>query len=104
MAKSADSIEIEIQVQIEKSAALKKFLKKNAKYIGTSRQIDSYYTPQHRNFIKVRPVKEWLRLRDSSGKFSINYKNWYYDKTGRSNYCDEYETPIENIEKMQKIF
>jgi len=43
-------------------------------------------------------------LRDSSGKYSINYKNWYYDKDGKSQYCDEYETAIESKDQLNKIF
>lgn len=96
-------VEIEIQVQIENVKDLLKFLKKNAKFVVKERQIDRYYTPAHRNFIAKKPIKEWLRLRDSSGKFSINYKNWYYDKDGKSDYCDEFETEIKDIESIEKI-
>jgi len=96
--------EIEIQVQIENSNKLISFLNKHAKFIGEKHQVDKYFSPAHRNFTKVRPVVEWLRLRDSSGKYSINYKNWHYDKHGRSHYCDEYETPIESLEQLEKIF
>lgn len=96
--------EIEIQVQIEHVQELISFLKKQAKFIGTKHQLDRYYSPAHRNFIESRPVKEWLRLRDSSGKFSVNYKNWYYDQDGKSQYCDEYETTIDDIDQLKKIF
>lgn len=96
--------EIEIQIQIENSDKLISFLNKHAKFIGEKHQIDKYFSPAHRNFIKARPVAEWLRLRSSSGKYSINYKNWHYDKYGRSHYCDEYETPIESLEQLEKIF
>ena len=96
--------EIEIQVRIEKSKKLTAFLKKQAKFIGEEHQIDKYFTPTHRNFPKQRPTKEWLRLRDSSGKFSINYKNWHYDKNGKSHYCDEYETLVNELEQVDNIF
>ena len=99
----SDNKEIEIHVQIEKRANLMKFLKKKAKFGGEKHQIDKYYTPAHRNFTEVRPIKEWLRLRDSSGKFSINYKNWHHDEDGKSRYCDEYETPVENLDQIEKI-
>lgn len=104
MKTSNRSIEIEIQVQIEKSTDLLNFLGKKAKFIGEKQQMDYYYSPANRNFIVVRPVKEWLRLRDSSGKKSINYKCWHYDKDGRSNFCDEFETVIEDIEQAKNIF
>jgi len=96
-------IEIEIQVSIENSKPLIEFLEKNADFQKESQQIDEYFSPTHRNFIEVRPVKEWLRLRDSSGKYSINYKNWYYDESRKSNYCDEYETKIEDLSQLKKI-
>lgn len=96
-------IEIEIQVNIKDSKSLINFLKNNAEFVSRAHQIDEYFSPAHRNFIKTRPVKEWLRLRNSCGKYSINYKNWYFDKKGRSNYCDEYETELENLDQARKI-
>ena len=98
-----NNIEIEIQVQIEKSESLISSLEKNAEFKYENQQIDEYFSPSHRSFIGVRPVKEWLRLRDSGGKFSINYKNWHYDENGKSQYCDEYETKIEDLGQLKKI-
>jgi adenylate cyclase class 2 len=99
------SKEIEIQVQVERSKKLLSFLKKEAKFIGEKHQVDKYFSPIHRNFIGVRPVDEWLRLRDSSGKFSINYKNWHHNKKdGRTDFCDEYESEIESLEQLEHIF
>lgn len=96
--------EIEIQVQVEKSKKLLAFLEKNAQFIGQERQLDVYYEPAHRKFTNVRPILEWLRLRKSSAKFSINYKCWHYDKNGKSHYCDEYETKVEDLSQAKKIF
>ena len=96
-------IEIEIQVSIENSKPLIEFLEKNADFKKESHQIDEYFSPIHRNFIEVRPVKEWLRLRDSDGKYSINYKNWYFDNEGKSHHCDEYETKIGDLAQLRKI-
>jgi adenylate cyclase, class 2 len=100
----AKDIEIEIKVQVENIKRISVFLKKNAKLVGTEHQIDEYFVPQHRNFISVRPTKEWLRLRESNGKFSINYKNWHFGKDGKTNDCDEYETKIEDLSPLRKIF
>jgi len=96
--------EIEIKVQVEKIKLLIGFLKKNAELIGTQHQIDEYFVLKHRNFISIRPTKEWLRLRDSNGKYSINYKNWHFDKDGKTNDCDEIETKVEDITSLRKIF
>ena len=99
-----NNIEIEIQVSIENSNSLVEFLEKNAVFQKESHQIDEYFSPAHRNFTEVRPIEEWLRLRDSSGKYSINYKHWHFDETGKSHYCDEYETKIEDLDQLKKIF
>lgn len=96
--------EIEIQVQVENIKGLNKFLKEKAKFVNKEHQVDKYFSPKGKKFLKVRPVVEWLRLRDSSGKQSINYKNFHHDKSGRSHYCDEYETPVESMEQIEKIF
>lgn len=97
------NLEIEIQVKIENIKPLLDFLEKNANFKKESHQIDEYFSPAHRNFIDTRPVKEWLRLRNSDGKYSLNYKNWYFDENGKSNYCDEYETELNNLESVKKI-
>lgn len=96
-------IEIEIQVNIERSQPLIDFLEKNADFQKENHQTDEYFSPSHRDFIGVRPVNEWLRLRDSGGKYSINYKNWYRDKNGKSHHCGEYETKIEDLTQLRKI-
>jgi len=101
--KMTKDIEIEIQVNVERIEPLLEFLAKNGQFISEKRQIDEYFTPHHRDFLAVRPAVEWLRLRNSGGSFSVNYKNWYIDEQGRSQYCDEYETRIDNLEQVKKI-
>ncbi len=95
--------EIEIQVNIENKKPLIEFLEKNAQFKSENQQIDEYFSPIHRNFIEVRPVKEWFRLRSSGKDYSINYKNWHIDDKGRSIYCDEYETKIENLDTIKEM-
>lgn len=99
-----NNIEIEIQVKVEHGGALQEFLEKNAKFISERRQIDTYFTPAHRNFIERRPVKEWLRLRNAEGAHSLNYKSFHYDENGKSLYCDEHETILQDGECVQNIF
>jgi len=98
-----NNVEIEIQVNIENSKPLTEFLEKNGQFKTEQCQTDEYFSPAHRNFVEVRPIKEWLRLRDSDGKYSVNYKNWHYDENGKTHYCDEYETKIEDLAKLRKI-
>ncbi len=97
-------IEIEIQVKIENSKKLKKFLEKNASFQGETHQIDEYFSPSDENFIETRPVKKWLRLRKSNKCNFITFKNYYYDEKGKSIYCDEYETEIKDTKKIKSIF
>jgi len=95
--------EIEIKVKLQKIKPLIGFLKKHAKFIGEKHQVDEYFVPAHRDFTSIRPVKEWLRLRSSSGEYSINYKNWHHGKDGKSHHCDEYETKIESLNQLKKV-
>lgn len=99
-----EDTEIEIQVKVSKTKQLLKFLNGNAKLVGSFQQVDEYYTPKHRVFTKIRPVKEWLRLRKSKQGASITYKNWKYNRSGKSWHCDEYETEIKNLNQLKKIF
>lgn len=98
------NIEIEIQVNVEKVEPLLKFLEENGIFQSEKRQLDEYFSPTHRDFLSSRPVEEWLRLRDAEGKYSLNYKKWHYDDLGKSLYCDEFETKIENLETVKNIF
>lgn len=96
-------IEIEIQVKIENSESLLDFLRKKGEFRAENHQVDEYFSPANRNFIGVRPVEEWLRLRDEGGKCSINYKKFHFDKDGKSYHRDEYEIKIEDLPGLRKI-
>lgn len=95
--------EIEVQVRIQNSKTLRNFLEKEAIFISENRQVDEYFTPAHKNFIEVKPIEEWFRIRDEKGKFTINYKKWIYEN-GIGIYADEYETEIADKETGRKIF
>lgn len=94
--------EIEIQVRIQESENLKSFLEKEADFISENRQEDEYYTPAHRDFIAIKPIEEWLRVRDENGKYSLTYKKWIYEN-GIGIYADEYEVEVSNKETAKKI-
>lgn len=101
---ASNNIEIEIHVRIEKVSALLKFLEKNGKFESEKHQIDEYYSPTHRDFLQVRPITEWLRLRNADGKYTITYKNWKTEADGKTYSCDEYETSLGDIEQLKRIF
>jgi len=97
-------IEIEVQLRVSNTDKLPAFLEGEAEFTGEAYQKDEYLVPPHRDFVAVKPVEEWLRIRESDRENLVNYKKWHYDETGRSTYCDEYETPVEDIDQMRKIF
>lgn len=99
-----NEIEIEIKISVKSFTKILEFLKKNASFNPPIKhQIDNYYSPKHRNFIDFDPINEWLRLRESNGKYYITYKNYHYDENKKSDYCDEYESEIKNIGQLYKI-
>jgi predicted adenylyl cyclase CyaB len=98
-----NNIEIEIKVKVDKVDRLVQFLKENGQYQKSSVQVDEYYSPAHRSFVEVEPIKEWLRLRSDNGVYSLNYKNWQYGSDGKAYHCDEYEIAIDNQEKAAHI-
>lgn len=63
-------------------------------------QKDIYFVPAHRNFLAKKKVNEWLRIRETKDKITLNYKNWYPDGL----HCKEFETKIEDITALKKIF
>lgn len=96
-------VEIEIQVRVKGADLLEAFLHRKGEFTGENYQKDDYYTPSHRNFLAKEPIAEWLRLRDAKTG-SITYKKWHYGKNGKSEYCDEYESEIGDLEQLRKIF
>ena len=96
-------MEIEIKVRVESIHNLQEFLDQEERSINTNQQIDEYYTPAHRDFTEAEPIVEWLRLRNSNGVYSINYKHWQHESDGRSHYCDEYESKVSDIDNLRKI-
>ncbi len=93
--------EIEIKVKVEKSEPLLVFLQSQATLKGEASQRDEYYSPEQNGFLSVRPVKQWLRLRETDRGASLNYKDWQFDDQGKSQFCTEYETKIEQAEPLR---
>ena len=97
-----NDIETEIKIKISKLEFenIELFLKKNAKFLNESKQIDTYYQPTHRKFLKDKNemINEWLRIGLRGNKKILNYKNWYNNM-----YCDEYEVEIDDEKNMERI-
>ena len=95
--------EIEIRVRINDNKPLLEFLEKNGNFKSEKHQKDEYFSPAHRNFIKEKPIKEWLRLREEKDRYSMDYKNWHYNSDGKAYHCDEYEAKLENLDSIKNI-
>ncbi len=99
------NIEIEIKLPLHNPAEVKNFLNEYGKLISKDVfQRDTYYTPLHRDFLNIKYPFEWLRLRESQKGSSINYKHFYPENVKKTDYCKEFETKIENIDAVRKIF
>ena len=96
-------IEVEIKVKVEHTESLRRLLTQKATHSATSHQIDTYFSPPHRDFLVARPAKEWLRLREDGDGYSFTYKNWHYATNGKSNYCDEFEVSVDDAVRLRKI-
>ena len=104
-----DNIEIEIRIKLDKSNSFLKWLKKSAKFIKSTDQVDYYFDPPGKSFIfsdrdGTKNADEWLRVRTKRGDSEICYKYWHRDKeTRKSIYADEIETTIGSVDKMMEI-
>lgn len=92
--------EIKIKVSREEFNKIETFMKSNAKFLNESKQIDTYYQPTYRKFLKDNKdmINEWLRIGIRGNKKILNYKNWYNNM-----YCDEYEVEIDDENNLDKI-
>ena len=99
--KSNIETEIRIKVSEDEFKNVELFLKNNGNFLKENRQVDTYYQPTHRKFLKDRKqvISEWLRIGIRGNKKILNYKNWHDDI-----YCDEYEVEIDDEKNLDKIF
>lgn len=98
-----NDIETEIKVKISKEEfdKIEKIMEINAKFLKSSSQVDTYYQPTYRKFLKdnKETIDEWLRIGIRGNKKILNYKKWYDNM-----YCDEYEVEIDNEKNLERIF
>lgn len=97
-------IEIELKFPLKNPEEVISFLESNAdKDGGALYQKDTYYTPTHRNFMAPQFPYEWLRLRETETRAELNYKHFYPEGAKRTDYCDEFESEVADIDQIQKI-
>lgn len=99
--KSDVETEIKVKLSKEEFDRIEKNMKTSAKFLKNNKQIDTYYQPTYRRFLKDNneTINEWLRIGIRGNKKILNYKNWHDNM-----YCDEYEVEIDNEKNLDKIF
>lgn len=100
-----EDIEIEIKLPLNNPEEVKASLDKNGELVARDIiQKDTYFVPAHRNFLDVKYPFEWLRLRESKNGLYVTYKHFYPENVKKTDYCDEYESKIDNVNAIKKIF
>jgi adenylate cyclase class 2 len=101
-----NNIEIEIKVPLDEISfsRVKEKLGEIAKFEKTSKQIDEYFTPAHRNFVEPKYPFEWLRVGERAGKIILAYKCFHPENVEEFSHCNEFETEIKNSDQLKKIF
>lgn len=102
---NTENKEIEIKFPLLNGKQTTNFLDENTEIISKKvYQKDTYFTPIHRDFLNYQYPYEWLRTRKSIKWDFINFKHFHPENTKESNYCDEYETKVEDLKIIEKIF
>lgn len=104
MAHNNTEVEIKIPLSKEAFESAKEKIKKEAKFIKRSSQIDEYFNAPHRDFLAPASPFEWLSLRKRGDKIILNYKHWLPENAEIHTHCDEYETNIADADNLKKIF
>lgn len=97
-----DNIEIEVKFPLYNIKEIISFLNKNAqRKTENVTQTDTYFTPAHKDFLSKKYPYQWLRLRESNKGVILNYKHFYPENQKETDYCNEFETEVnENIKQI----
>lgn len=96
--------EIEIKFHLKNPEQLAREL--DAKASPLKREVhqrDVYYNAPHRDFVSPNYPYEWLRLRETRQGATLTYKHFYPEDTEVTDYCDEFETRMDNPEAFRKL-
>lgn len=106
-----DFKEIEIKFQLDTSNMdlLKNWLEKNTNYEGEVSYTDYYLDNPDSTFFYMafggyKDILQFIRVRMSSEKNFVCYKNRHITDDGKTLYCDEYETEVKDGNISLKIF
>ncbi|MGH8905420.1 MAG: class IV adenylate cyclase [Egibacteraceae bacterium] len=97
-------IEVERKLQLDEPDALRaQLIHLDAKPSPGIRQVDTYYNAPHRDFLAPEVIFEWLRIRESDGAASINFKRWLPVDAQIKTHCEEFETAVEDVEAVRRM-
>ena len=94
-------VEFKFKITQEQKSILENDLKKTAKFLGQTRQIDTYYIPKFKSFELNGETMECLRIREVDDEKVLGYKKIH--REANPVYCDEYELKISDKTQMEKI-
>ena len=90
--------EIEVKFSLKNVGQVVSFLNKSAeKKVEKVVQVDTYFTPVHKNFLEPDYPFQWLRVRESDKNIILNYKHFYPENKKDTNYCDEFEVSMNSL-------
>ncbi len=93
-----NNIEIEVKFPLKNVEQVVNFLNKFAeKKVENSVQVDTYFTPTHKNFLEPDYPFQWLRVRESDKSIVLNYKHFYPENVKKTDYCDEFEAIVNSL-------
>ena len=95
--------EVEIKVIAKNQKKAEEIIKKKAKFVKEREQIDEYFVPDNNDFFKEKNTKEYLRVRNETGKNKICYHYCHFDKNGFLLKTDEYESNVEDPKMVSEI-
>ena len=101
-----NNTEIEIKINLDTSAFIR--VREKVKYLAIFvkkiQQVDTYFTPVHRDFIRPAFPFEWLSIRKRGNDTLLNYKHWYPEDVEDTTHCDEFEVTVDSEVQLEKIF
>lgn len=101
----AKNQEVEVKFELYNNIEVLREIKRLAlkQIVTEEKQIDTYYSPFHKNFLDNKIVSEWFRVRETPNKNSINFKQFLPIGAEVQDQCIEYETSITDAEALKNI-
>ncbi len=96
--------EVEIQAIIKNPKEAEKKLKKVGKYLKARKQVDKYFVPSNKDYFKIDPPVEYIRVRYEKDKSHINYSFVRFDRNLKLVAANEYETLVGEPKMAESMF